>query len=484
MKNDKTNAISFIYKRSKVKKEENVDYYTYEFVDVVKGTLHSEDSSSVIFTDENNNDYNSINDFNSMDDEYIYAFPTNTDFLSEEEKIKKLKDRKKEVQKFNNYLMFQIHYKNKIESFFVNPNNPNEFFSVDLFDIDEINEIVADKTDIKTSVSIITPKDNDESCLYADDIYNEVSKTVICQDEQIKDIASSICKNQRIHDPKLKDTLLICGPTGVGKTEIFRCISNISDIPITIEDSTEYTANGYKGKDVTDMLYNLYINSGMDVERAEKGIILIDEIDKKISKRDDIEVYTKAVLDSLLKMSEGHLYHVENKEGRFDIDTSFITFAFLGAFSGIEDYNKNKKNIGFMTNSDILEQNDPLNTYTEQTLLKYGIKPEFLGRSKLIVMNNLGVEELKKIIETSDKSHLLLYKLLLQELGIDFKYDDKTIETIAIKAHELGVGARSIKKIMEKAFKIINYEIFSRNNYHELTISSDTFEDNTQFTLK
>ena len=93
----------------------------------------------------------------------------------------------------------------------------------------------------------------------ANEIYEQTSKTVICQDEQIKEIAAAIAKNQRITTPVLKDNLLICGPTGVGKSEIFRCIGKQLDIPVISEDSTEYTASGFKGKDVTDILYNLYL---------------------------------------------------------------------------------------------------------------------------------------------------------------------------------------------------------------------------------
>ena len=152
--------------------------------------------------------------------------------------------------------------------------------------------------------------------IYADDIYDFTSRSVICQDEQIKAIAASIAKNQRIRDPRLKDNLLICGPTGVGKSEIFRCISKELGIPVTFEDSTEYTAAGYVGKSVSDMLYNLFLSADGDIHKAERGIIIVDEIDKKISGDGQHDVYTKAVLDSLLKMAEGHKYHVETNQYR------------------------------------------------------------------------------------------------------------------------------------------------------------------------
>ena len=116
------------------------------------------------------------------------------------------------------------------------------------------NEIQASETETKKAKvdnfpQIITPK-----IIYADELYESVSKTVICQDEQVRQIATSVAKNQRLQDTSLKSNMLVCGPTGVGKTEIFRTISKKTNIPITIEDSTEYTAASYKGKDVSEMI--------------------------------------------------------------------------------------------------------------------------------------------------------------------------------------------------------------------------------------
>ena len=210
--------------------------------------------------------------------------------------------------------------------------------------------------------------------------------------------------------------------------------------------------------------------------------LTFDEIDKKISESGQSEIYTKAVIDSLLKMAEGHKYHIETKDAKFEIDTSFITFAMMGAFSGIEVPSEKIQIGGFGAPNS--KKKEDIFLYNDKTLIKYGLKPEFLGRSKLVVMNSLGIDDFCKIITESDQSVLLLYKYLLEEIGIKLIYDSSCVEKIAKKADELGVGVRSIKKIVESAFELINYQIFSKGNYNELIITPETFDDNTKFILR
>jgi ATP-dependent Clp protease ATP-binding subunit ClpX len=183
---------------------------------------------------------------------------------------------------------------------------------------------------------------------------------------------------------------------------------------------------------------------------------------------------------------EGHVYTFQTaKNGQVEFDTSQLTFAFLGAFSGIEEYSNKKMPLGFVTQEQIEESKKIKNIYNDDTLKKYGLLPEFVGRCDTIVtMNSLGVEDFIKIIKTSDKSQLLLYKYLLKDIGIDFIYDEKTIEAIAKKANELGLGARSIKKIVENALSVASYQLFARNKFHKLIISPETIEDNKAYILK
>lgn len=492
--NNEVNAITFIYKRHKVDEDSNNISYIYELIDFKEGYETLDDMQNVCFIDKDGYAYGYIDDVYTLDDDYAYAFTIYTDELNSQERKKRISSLKKEKNLLKNYYLFQVYKKGTtdLKTYSVDPKDPNRIISIMPCNSEGIKSILSNEYEKVEEVKELIRLRLEETPvvfgtqqnLYADDIYNQVSKTVICQDSQIKSIASSIAKNQRITDPKLKDNLLICGPTGVGKTEIFRCISKMTGIPITMEDSTEYTASGFKGKDVTDILYNLYLNADRDIEKAQRGIILIDEIDKKISTRSEVEVYTKAVIDSLLKMAEGHVYHIETKDSKIDIDTSFITFAMSGAFSGIDKLNENKRSMGFMSEEQKIEQEKTTSNYTEKALLKYGVMPEFLGRNKLVVMNSLKEEEFCRIIQESDKSYLLLYKYLLENMGINFIYDDDTIKAIAKKAVSLGAGARSIKKIIENALEIINYQVFSKADYSELIIFPETIEDNTKFILR
>ncbi len=234
------------------------------------------------------------------------------------------------------------------------------------------------------------------------------------------------------------------------------------------------------------MLAHLIDAADGDVEKAQRGILVIDEIDKKISHSGEHDTYTTAVINSLLKMMEGHVYNIPySKSCEIEFDTSLLSFAFLGAFSGIENYSSKKTPMGFATQERIAEGHDIKNIYNDETLKKYGLIPEFIGRCDTIVtMNKLGIDDFVKIITTSNKSQLLLYKYLFNDIGIDFIYDDRTILAIAKKANELGLGARSIKKIVENALEIASYQLFARNNFSKLIISEETIEDNKQFILR
>lgn len=500
------NVITYIYKRNTINEDDNYMTYIYTLVGVAVGKEEEIGNYTYTFTPDStlcsnleliDKSFVSIDDLTSLTEEYVYAFPSYLSDLDEEDINQMYEKSLDEAGFVSDYKLCQIYTKGStsINTSYIDPDT-QELTEVATEGIDGLisilsykHEKVAEIKDIIKNMyysieSLEGPQEEQKKYVKANEIYEQTSKTVICQDEQIKEIAAAIAKNQRITTPVLKDNLLICGPTGVGKSEIFRCIGKQLDIPVISEDSTEYTAAGYIGKTVTDMLYNLYLAANGDIKKAERGIIIADEIDKKISGNSQHEVYTTAVLDALLKMSEGHKYHIETKNCQFDIDTSFITFVFSGAFSGIEEFNERKRNLGFVSQEDQQEASKTTNSYTDHNLVKYGLKPEFLGRNTLVVMNSLDVEDFKKIITESDKSVLLLYKYLFEEIGIKLIYDESCIEAIAVKAKELGVGARSIKKIIEKAFKVINYQVFSDGKYSELIISPETFEDNTKFILR
>lgn len=494
-------VLVFIYKRKQIKANDETESYTYEPSEILHGTEFNQGGNRIFIDDDQKFNYPFIEDVYNLDETFVYAFPVYLDELSSGKKEKLTKQIKHEAEDFDKYLLFQIYSvgEDSIETMAsmdalethisINPDNYDgfeEMRSTEFFDKvkelkEEIHAVSEEKEKRKTISlpSIIIPK-----IIYADELYESVSKTVICQDEQVRQIATAVAKNQRLEDTSLKSNMLVCGPTGVGKTEIFRTISKKTNIPITIEDSTEYTAASYKGKDVSEMLLHLYENAGKDKEKAQRGIIVVDEIDKKISKGDHA-TFTSAVIQSLLKMMEGHTYTLTSPDDReiITFDTSKLTFAFLGAFSGIEEYSKAKRSIGF--NSSSTETLDNKEIFNNETLKKYGLLPEFVGRNdNIVVMNNLDINEYIRIIEESDKSQLLLYKRFFDGIGIDFKYDDKTIEEIAKEAKKLGIGARGIKRIVENALAVANYYALSKGQHKELIISPETIHDNKKYILK
>lgn len=506
--------VTILFERKILKKLEEGIIYVYLPLEVVRGTELVSDGSKTfvipskyvkslkgldygISKNDKNLEFCYIDDIVSINEQYVYGFSVLTANQSSKQ-IKTLMDyMSQDLDEIRtNHTIFHTYKTHDGWSkLFVTLNdlniniNPENYYELqDLMygQLDEFNtdikKIIGDEKERITtpSVNIILPK----GIVFSDKIYDKVSKTVICQDEQIKTIATAIAKNSILDEPSLKSNLLICGPTGVGKSEIFRSISSNFNIPISFEDSNEYTAASYKGKDVNEMLIHLYNNADNDLERAQKGILIIDEIDKKAGS--EHETFTSAVINSLLKMMEGHTYNISVPNGgQIDFNTSFLTFAFLGAFSGIEEYSTKRRTLGFITDEEKENQDNLENIYNEETLKKYGLLPEFLGRCDTIVtMNRLLEEDFIKIINTSDKSQLLLYKDFFLKRGIRFIYDDATIEAIAKEAVKLNRGARSIKKIVEKALSVANYEVNSSRQYSELIITPETIEDNKKYILR
>lgn len=483
-------AIAYIYQRKKVKDEDGFQCFVYEPCRMTKGFENTYQKDSFFITD--SGEYIPfIEDIYSLDDEFVYAFPYVIEGMSKDAKEKLFKKLKQEAHEAENYILFQIYLEEDSSlTTFATPSEILANINVNVRDKDGLkvlkNTTIDQTVEIKDLVckeTIMQIETNERPIIYTDTLFDKIRQTVICQDEQIKQIVTAIVKNQRLKNPKLKSNLLVCGPTGVGKTEIFRCISDYANVPILIEDSTEYTAASYKGKDVTEMLSHLLDNADGDIEAAQRGILIVDEIDKKVSSGDHA-TFTSAVIQSLLKMMEGHTYIIQKKgQETVEFDTSKLTFAFLGAFSGIEEYIKTKNGIGFgspvkkeVTNNEEL--------YNVETLKKYGLLPEFIGRNDaIVVMNSLKEEDLIKIIKESNKSQLLLYKEFYDSLGISFEYSEEVILKIAQEAEKLGLGARGIKTIVEKALKVANYYALSSNPGKKLVLLPEITTDSTKYIL-
>lgn len=299
-----------------------------------------------------------------------------------------------------------------------------------------------------------------------------VKKSICSQDEQVKTILFNVLRNKRIanrtdlDNPKryIKN-ILLRGESGSGKTAILSEISKILNIPIYVADATQYTENGFKGADVTDMLTNLYFAADQDIEAAQKGILVIDEIDKKASTGGDIDVSRGAVLNSLLKIVEGCVMPIEIGSGmakqQIMFDTSRLTVICSGAFENIEEIRKNrltrgtKKVVGFGAQEKVEEVYVDQN-YNDEDYVAFGMSRQFMARLGVIVnLNKLMPEDLRKIMTESKLSELIIQQTLYKFDGIKLTYRDDFLDELAIRAFNKKIGARGI----EKAFQEVLYNV-------------------------
>lgn len=465
--------LTFLYKRVLIDEDDKYCTYVYEYDGVV--VAHGEEGKvSLSFED---NDYYFIGDANYMENENVFAFPYE---LSEEEfeNIEEIKDSLKDViETVSSNLFYQVHEKgsNEVRTYYLDTDENNVACEVNMGSLDGINDIFDENRRRAVEVSfslkkaLIDAKKEDKN-LTSEEIYEELSKKVMCQDEQIKVIISNIMKNGSISDSTLKSNLFICGETGTGKTEIFRCLEDYLDVPVVIKNIT--TMNETTEKCISELLYNLYAKANGDIEKVQRGVVVIDGIDEQI-KCDKSSRTTNLFLDEVINASKGLRFSFNNDDVSFEIDTSFITFVFISNYLDKMGY--------VYQESSSYEGNI---NHASKTLTKCGLDARFSRDCNVVAMNTLNLDDLCKIINESEKSVFLLYKYMIEEMGIKLLYDEECINTIARKAHELGVGIHSLKPIVEKAFEVILYHVYSGREYSEVIITSETFDDNKKFILK
>lgn len=293
-------------------------------------------------------------------------------------------------------------------------------------------------------------------------MYNELSKTVIDQEKAINKLSVSIYnhynrllirKNEKIN--LIKNNIFIIGETGSGKTLIIKTLRDIYNIPIFITSATEYTAEGYVGKSVTDIIVDLYNQTGSK-GLTENSIVFIDEIDKIASKKinSGIDVNGEEVQNSLLKLIEGSEVILKVKDKDVIIDTSNILFICAGAFSGIdkiiEERTKIKNNIGFIQEN----KNKDIDKFTKiEDISKYGFKREFIGRFNTVIeLNKLNEKSLIDILKKSEQSILKDFKLRFKYENCDFKVSHYALVKISEIAIENKTGARGLNKVFYDLF--------------------------------
>lgn len=300
------------------------------------------------------------------------------------------------------------------------------------------------------------------------DIVEKMKRRIIGQDEQVENFVTAVLSNQKYGMYEgLKTNVLVIGSTGTGKTEMCNSLAKLLDIPVIKKDATKYSTTGYIGMSVLDILADLYRESGKNIERAEKGIVIIDEFDKLgVTGKDTSKVRTTDVQQELLGLLGNGTYDIEVDRKMVTIDTSRITFVLSGAFQNVlDELNKpNKKPLGFGSVETKLEEKT---LKREDLIKKGGIEPELLRRIPIIIqMNKLYTDTLKRILEESEISNLKVWeKAFLESDNIKLVYNDEVLTAMAQKAYKTGGGASGLQTVVTNTLLDVRSKALDGNLY-------------------